>query len=76
MRLALGADIRTTQKLLGRKDVRTKTSHINVLNRGGGSAENPLDRLEKRVCTKIKLNRFPWLLPKITRRLRTLAIPK
>ena len=38
-----GYDIRTVQKLLGHKDVRTTMVYTHVLNRGGRGVKSPLD---------------------------------
>lgn len=43
--LADGYDIRTVQKLLGHKDVRTTMIYTHVLNRGPHGVRSPLDRI-------------------------------
>ena len=44
--LDAGYDIRTTQELLGHKDVRTTMIYTRVLNRGGHGVRRPLDGLQ------------------------------
>ena len=44
--LADGYDIRTVQRLLGHKDVRTTMIYTHVLNRGPHGVLSPLDRLD------------------------------
>ena len=41
--LEVGYDIRTLQKLLGHKDVRTTQLYTHVINRGGNGVRSPLD---------------------------------
>lgn len=38
-----GYDIRTAQKLLGHKDVKTTMFYTHVLNSGGRGVQSPLD---------------------------------
>ncbi len=42
--LADGYDIRTVQKLLGPKDVKTTEIYTHVLNLGAGAVRSPADR--------------------------------
>ena len=46
--LESGYDIRTIQKLLGHKDVRTTMVYTHVLNRGPFGVKSPLDAVAER----------------------------
>lgn len=57
--LADGHDIRTVQKLLGHRDVRTTMLYTHVLDKGGLRVRSPADGLELPVRRAVSRRRKP-----------------